>query len=133
MRRSSAEISVVRRQNQWYINDDPTWVILTPHPEIRSPAGGYVRQPGTPRAPQRVRLIPSDREPTVSSSQADFGSTQREVVVEIMGDVDFEVDIGDRFTLDGVEHAVTEVQPDATSPFLRRATAVATPPNNQES
>jgi hypothetical protein len=129
--RKSQEIAALRRQNRWYIEDDPIVVQLTPYPAQTSAAGGVIRRAATPRMPQRIRLIPADRERTTQQSQEDFGSTQTEVELELIGDADLIIEVGDRFTHDNVEYQVTQVQPVTSAPYIRRATAFAVPDEGQ--
>ena len=123
MPRGDVEISVLREQTSRYIQDAPTVVRFTPYPEQRTDAGGLRRAPGTPRAPQTVRLIPLDRRASgtanlVAGRPAD--GVMREARFGLMGEHDLEVDRGDRFTIDGTTYEVTEVQPSVSAPYLRR-------------
>lgn len=131
MPRRSQEVAAIRRQNRRYIEDDPVTVRFIPYPAERSPAGGTLRRPGTPRRPQTIRLVPADRQRTRQQSQEVFSSLQTEVELEIIGDADLEIEEDDRFTLDGLEYQVMLVQPATSAPYLRRATARAMPEEGQ--
>lgn len=132
--RNAQETAVLRRQTRWYIADAPFEIWLVPYPEIEAPSGGKVRQRGTPRGAQTVRLIPLDRQRT---SQRNFfaqvgagggAGIQTEVTMEIMGDVDLRIEQGDRFVgPDGTDYEITEVQPEGSAPYLRRAFARGSP------
>lgn len=130
MPRKGQEIDTLRRQNRWYIADDPYTIQLVPYPEVASPAGGRTRAAGTPRTPQIVRLIPADRTRTTTNAP-NTPSTQTEVSVKIIGDADLQIEEGDRFMHNGLEYRVTDVQPASSAPYLRRATACATPKAGQ--
>lgn len=131
MPRRSQEIDAIRRQNRRYIEDDCVVVRLIPYPAERSPAGGIYRRPGVPRRPQKIRLVPADRQRTQNQSQEDFGSLQTEVELELIGDADLEIEEGDRFSHDSLEYQVMLVQPVTSAPYLRRATARAMPEEGQ--
>lgn len=131
MPRREQEIDVIRRQNRWYIGDDAVTVRLTPYPAAKSAAGGTIRRPGTPRIPQKIRLVPVDRERTQNQSQEGFGSLQTQVELELIGDADLQIEQGDRFTHEGVEYEVMIVQPATSAPYIRRATARAMPEDDQ--
>ena len=127
MPRRQQEVEILRRQNRWYIESDETVVQFIPYKSVPSGAGGekYVAQ--TPRMPQKVRLIATDRERERAQSSLDSNSTQSEVPVELIGDVDLVVERYDRFTVQGTEYRVIEVEPLSSAPYLRRVTAVAMP------
>lgn len=129
MPRMEDEQEIITLQNSWYINDSPTMVIFTPYTETSNLAGGTVRTAGTPRLPQKVRLIASDRQRTRTDSVQESNSKQTEVPLMIMGMPDLEVERGDRFTLDGVEYFVTEIQPPSSAPYIQRVTAYCSPPD----
>jgi hypothetical protein len=124
---------MLRKQNRWYIQDSPFDIVLTPYPETKTPAGGKVRIPGTPRSPQTVRLVPLDRQRTTARNflsvvGAGGSGTQTDVVFEIIGDVDLLVEKYDRFPgPDGTTYEITEVSPLGSAPYLRRAFARGSP------
>lgn len=127
--RHSQEVDALRQQNRWYVDDNPIWIRFVPHAEVRTAAGGTKRVAQTPRAPQKVRFIPLDRQRTTDRSVQEFSSIQSEVDVRLIGDVDLQIERGDRFTVDGIEYQVLEVQPTTSAPYIKRATAFATPPD----
>ena len=133
MPRRSQEIEILRRQNRWYIEDDLTTIVLTPYPETRSTAGGRTRVPGTPRLPQAVRLIPTDRERTSQRTSQGAGNEQIEVAFDLIGDADLEIARYDRFTgPDGLTYAVYEVHPVESAPYIRRASVYVIPPRSAD-
>lgn len=121
----------MRRQNRRYIDDDAIVVRFTPYPAEKSAAGGEIRRPGVPRAPQKIRLVPADRDRTQNQSQEGFGSLQTEVELEIIGDADLVVEQYDRFVYDGLEYQILIAQPATSAPYLRRAIARAMPEEGQ--
>lgn len=130
MPRGEVETAILREQTWRYISEAPTVIRFTPYPEQRTDAGGLRRAPGTPRAPQTVRLIPLDRRASatgnlVAGRPAD--GVMREAHFELMGEYDLEVDRGDRFTIDGATYEVTEVQPAVSAPYMRRVTVRGVP------
>lgn len=129
MPRRAQEVEILRRQNRWYIDEAVTVVQFVPYRTVKSAAGGTTYVAQTPRMPQKVRLIALDRERITSQSTQDPNSRQTEVPVEVIGDVDLIVERYDRFTVDGVEFRILEVEPLSSAPYLRRAQAVAMPPD----
>jgi hypothetical protein len=129
--RHSQEVRALTRQNNRYIDDNPIWIRLVPHVESQSPAGGKVRLPQTARLPQKVRLVPLDRQRTVAQSVQEFSSSQTEVRLQIIGMPDLEIEQYDQFELDDVPYEVDLVQPRSAAPYLRRATAHAIPGRGQ--
>lgn len=124
MNRSDLESEMMRLQTKAYIEDSPVTIRFVPHPQARTAAGGLRRAPGTPRKPQTVRLIPLDRRASatgnlVAGRPAD--GVQREAQFQLLGEHDLEIERGDQFDLDGTTYEVTEVQPSASAPYLRRA------------
>lgn len=87
-----AHLSFLRQSTQDFIDQDPTVVVLkTVSGMVRGPGGGMVPAPGTPRAPQRVKLI-SSSESGVSSGE---GGTDRVFEYVIVAEHDAVIEIND--------------------------------------
>lgn len=133
MPRHSHEVEILRKQNRWYIADNPTTIVLVPYVETTSASGGRIREAGTPRAPQVVRLVPIDRQRTSQRTLDGAGNAQVEVDFRMIGDADLKVARYDRFVgPEGVEYEVSEVSPVESTPYLRRASVHAIPPRTAD-
>lgn len=131
MPRHSHEVEVLRKQTRWYIEDNAVTIQLVPHTETTSLAGGRTRTAGTPRRPQTVRFVPVDRQRSSQRTLDGAGNAQIEVAFTIIGDADLEIARYDQFTApDGVTYEVSEVQPDDSAPYIRRADVHAIPPRS---
>lgn len=50
-------LDMLRRQTHWFIEDDPTDIILVPQIRTQAPGGGFNMSDGAPRAVQTFKLI----------------------------------------------------------------------------
>lgn len=50
-------LPILRDSTKWFIAQDPTTIVLTPHSQGETDRGAVRLIPGTPRAPQVVKLI----------------------------------------------------------------------------
>jgi hypothetical protein len=128
--RSELETRVLRRQTKRYIADSPFVVRFEPHPEVKTGAGGKRRSAAPKRVPQTVRLVALDRRASGTSniqSGRPADGRMRQDDLEIMGEFDLDIAIGDQFVMQEVRYEVTEVQPLSSAPYLRRAYARGIP------
>ena len=89
---------VQRKLTQEFIQMLPTTVVLTPNTRVRTPSGGYQKQPQAPRAPLTVTIIEPgvDPQPTVTQD-----GIVRVVSFEVLGEWDAPMAIDDSFVHQG--------------------------------
>lgn len=96
----AATLPLLRQGTTMLIAQDPTTITLTPKSSStaqRGPGGGVIKGPGTPRAPQQVKLISRGTEGT-NSGEGGFDFSYEYVVV---AEHDAIVEVNDEFRIDG--------------------------------
>lgn len=126
MGQSPAALKVLRKQTEWFINDDPFDIVLTPRStRTRVPGGGYVKTEGAPRPSQRVKLIYTGSARGVGGQegmQVTSDGVERRYDYVIVGPWDMQIEAGDHWTDPrGNRCEVTSLIPD--NEYERRATA----------
>lgn len=126
MGQSPAALRVLRKQTEWFINDDPFDIVLTPRSTVtRVAGGGYMRSDGTPRPSQRVKLIYTGSARGVGGQeglQVTADGVERRYDYIIVGPWDMVIEVGDHWTDPrGNRCEVTSLIPD--NEYERRATA----------
>lgn len=104
------ELAMQRRNTQAFIEASPVELVLVPHTDVKTPSGGVVTTPGTPRVPQRFRLIPMSS--VERPSESTNGGEQRKYDMTLLGNWDCVMDIGDEFSdVDGNTYVIDALVP----------------------
>ena len=102
-------LEYLRQGTLWFIQQDPTTIVLTPAPKTGiGPGGGSVAVPGSPRAPQTVKLIAQGGN---GQSQGGGGEDKVYDFVIVLAH-DAYIAIGDTFFLGGNRFVVESFFPD---------------------
>lgn len=86
----------LRRQTHWFIENDPTDIVLIPTERVRAPGGGFNMQQLDPRPSQRFKLIFQSGIVDGVVEAADGINRRYDFV--LLGEWDATVHIGDQFT-----------------------------------
>lgn len=104
-------LPVLRDSTRWFIEQDPTTIVLTPRANSEGsvgPGGGRIYLPGTPRTAQQVKLIHQGGN---GRSNGEGGTTFTYDYV-IVGLHDASISIGDSFMIGSQKFVVDRMDPD---------------------
>lgn len=105
----TAELDTQRALTWVYIQNDPTLITLIPQSKVKQANGSVLMVPGSPRAPQTVKLIPQidGQKPTVN-----VNGVERIADLMLMARHDAEIARDDYWIgVDGRKYTVIEVAP----------------------
>jgi hypothetical protein len=88
----SLELQILRDQTEWFINANPSRLILTPTNKTKDGQGGFTRINLSPRPLQTLRVIAmsDSQKPTLTDD-----GVEREIDLTLLGPWDAQIDIGD--------------------------------------
>ena len=99
---------LLREQTLWFINEDPTTIVLTPRSgPTKGPGGGVLYGNAADRPAQTVKLIHQGGN-GVSNGE---GGEDRKYSYVIVLAHDSEIDLGDEFTIDNNRFVVFSMDP----------------------
>lgn len=105
----SLELQVQRNNTTWFIEFDPSDLILIPHTRARTASGGSKYQAGTPRVEQRLRVLP--RSDFQKPLFVDSGK-ERQIDLTLLGEWNAVMAVGDQWTDDeGQKCEIVEMVP----------------------
>lgn len=113
----TAELGTQRQLTEWFIQMDPTIVVLVPRVDVIGLGGGVQSTDGVPRAAQVFKLIPMNHteRPVRSgfgSGETAAGGEQRRFDYTLVGTYDAVVEIGDHWEdLSGQKYIVDAINP----------------------
>jgi hypothetical protein len=110
---------IQRRLTTAFIQTQPVTIVLVPHTNVRTGAGGTKLVEGVPRSAQTMRLI-EPGEPDVIRLEQD-GQEERSIF-ELLGEWDAELAVGDTFVVDEAEWTI--IQTFFYNGYSRRAQVV---------
>ena len=106
---NEASLKYLRDGTQWFIDQDPTTIVLTPRPVSGiGPGGGAIAVPGVARPAQTVKLIAQGGD-GVSHGE---GGQDRDYSFVIVFRHDASVAVGDTFSVGGGVFVVESFFPD---------------------
>lgn len=117
-----ANLQILRDSTKWFIEQDPTMLVLTPKSgsgASRGPGGGFIKAAGTPRQAQLLKLIWQGGE---GSSSGEGGKTSIYDYV-IVGLHDALIEVGDTFKIGTNLFVVESMAPD--NGYEKKAFAVS--------
>jgi hypothetical protein len=104
MTADSRQLEAQRQMTAALIADDPTIAELLPRARVTTPAGGFVKGPGIPRASQtfKLSLLAFDQRPLIT-----VAGVERRIDYHLIGPWDMIIEVGDEWTdPDGTEYEV---------------------------
>lgn len=107
-------LAPLRASTKWFIDQDPTDLVLTPRAAPKGtvgPGGGLLYPPGTPRASQRVKLISQGGKGTERGGGG-LGAEDRNYPYVVVMLHDGVAEVGDTFMVDGRKFIVESFAPD---------------------
>lgn len=107
-------LDLLRASTKWFIDQDPTNLVLTPRSDpkgVQGPGGGLLYPPGTPRASQRAKLISQGGKGT-DRGGGGLGSEDRNYAYVVVMLHDGLAEVGDTFLVDGRKFIVESFAPD---------------------
>lgn len=100
------ELSVMRKQTEQFIKENPTSLVVNRNVRTPNGKGGYTTTP-TPQQAQTFRIIPQVRSGTASQG---IDGSKIEPVFVLIGRWDANIGDNDTFTLGGRDYAVQHVR-----------------------
>jgi hypothetical protein len=120
-------LAELRRNTEWFIADDPSSIVLTPHTKTREASGGYTWVAGSPRTAQTFKLIPFSLTPDgIVRSE---GGEVRNWTYFVVGTYDAEIEIGDTWSDGNTMYRVTGIVHANDYEIKAAATAFGVDPN----
>lgn len=102
-------VRVNRTLTKQFIDALPTTVVLTPHAQVRKPAGGFVWEAGEPREPLVVTLSEQSTIGGEPRPQITVDGVERVVDFELVAEWDAPIARFDSFTHQGKEWDVIDL------------------------
>lgn len=129
IRTVSSEIGLAynRRLTKRYIDHDPTTLVLTPHARSATGDGGYSLGPGTPKAPQKFKLVAviNNWDGITRGEYAD----SRSWAYIVVGEYDADIAIGDTWNDGNTTYRITAILQASDYEIRCAATAFGEDPN----
>jgi hypothetical protein len=105
----SIELTAQRNNTTWFIEFDPSDIILIPHARVRTASGGSKYEAGVPRVEQRFRVLP--RSDFQKPLNVDSGK-ERQIDLTLLGEWNSVMDVGDQWTdAEGHKCEIVELVP----------------------
>lgn len=123
---TTREQRIQRKLTRAFIQTSPRCIQLVPYSRLRDDQGGWRYTRGETRPEQTFRFIEAGQ-PGSNATRNDLGvdGVRREYEFELLGEYCAVIDVGDRFTIKGVEYEVTDVWTDngweTRASLIRRA------------